>query len=222
MAESPVTYEVDYAESLQRPAGFYKWILAFPHYVILYFYGLVAFIFAIIAWVNIYRQGTYQRSAYDFIMGYLRWTARTYAYALCMRDEYPPFADEAYPVRVGVPYPEGNVPKDVIIQFIKVIPAAIVAWFFGIIYFVTVIFAAVNIFRTGRYPEGLFRFGVSMQRLYLHIYAYAFGIVREYPPFGVDMSGVQLKIEPQEPQQPPAGGGTPEPPPDEGPPEPEP
>jgi hypothetical protein len=211
MAESPVAYEVDYAESLDRPAGFYKWILAFPHYFILYFYGIVAFIFAIIAWVNIYRLGTFPRNSYDFIMGFLRWTARTYAYALCMRDEYPPFADEEYPVRVDVPYPEGTVPKDVIIQFIKVIPAVIMAWIFGFVYFLTVIFAAINIFRTGRYPEGLFRFAVSMQRWYLHIYAYAFGIVQEYPPLSVDMSGVQLRIEPQEPQEPPPGGGTPEP-----------
>lgn len=211
MAEAPVTYEVDYAESLNRPAGFYKWILAFPHYIILDIYGFIAFIFAIIAWVNIYRLGTYPRDSYDRIMGFLRWFARTYAYALCMRDEYPPFADEEYPVRVDVPYPEGTLPKDVIIQFIKVIPAAIMAWIFGLVYFLTVIFAAINIFRTGRYPEGLFRFGVSMQRWYLHIFAYAFGIVQEYPPLSVDMSGVELRIEPQEPQEPPPGGGTPEP-----------
>jgi hypothetical protein len=210
MSEAPVSYEVDYAESMQRPAAFYKWILAFPHYIILDIYGFVALIFGIIAWIGIARDGKYPRNAYDFIMGYMRWYFRTYAYAFDLRDEYPPFADEPYPVRIDVPYPEGTLPKGAAIQFIKVIPAAIVAWFFGLIYFVTVIFAAINIFRTGRYPEGLFRFAVAMNRWWLHIMAYAFGMVTEYPPFGVDLGDVQLRIEPSVPeegkeQEPPAG-----------------
>ena len=204
----PVTYEVDYARSMQRPAAFYKWILAFPHYLILDVYGFVAVIFGIIAWIGIARDGKYPRNAYDFIMGYLRWYARTYAYALDLRDEYPPFGDEAYPVRIGVPYPEGPLPKGAALQFLKVIPVAIVASLYGVIYFVTVIFAAINIFRTGRYPEGLFRFAVGMNRWWLHIMAYFYGIVTEYPPFGIDLSNLQLRIEPVEPEKgqgPPAG-----------------
>ena len=204
----PVTYEVDYAQSMQRPAALYKWILAFPHYLILDVYGFAAVIFGIIAWIGIARDGKYPRNAYDFIMGYLRWEARTTAYALDLRDEYPPFGDEAYPVRIGVPYPEGPLPKGAALQFLKVIPVAIVASLYGVIYFVTVIFAAINIFRTGRYPEGLFRFAVAMNRWWLHIMAYFFGIVTEYPPFGIDLSNLQLRIEPAEPEKgqgPPAG-----------------
>jgi hypothetical protein len=203
MNGSPVSYEVEYAESMNRPAAFYKWILAFPHYLILGIYQWIAVIFAIIAWVGIYRDGTYPRNAYDFIMGYLRWWARTYAYALDMRDEYPPFGEEEYPVRIDVPYPEGPLPKGTVIQFLKVIPVAIIASIFGLFYFVTVIFAAINIFRTGRYPEGLFRFALAMNRWWLHILAYAFGMVTEYPPFSVETSGVQLRIEPQEPAEAP-------------------
>jgi hypothetical protein len=208
MSQMPVTYEVDYARSMQRPAAFYKWILAFPHYLILDVYGFVAVIFGIIAWIGIARDGKYPRNAYDFIMGYLRWYARTYAYALDLRDEYPPFGDEAYPVRIGVPYPEQPLPKGAALQFLKVIPVAIVAGLYNVIYFVTVIFAAINIFRTGRYPEGLFRFAVGMNRWWLHIGAYFFGIVTEYPPFGIDLSNLQLRIEPAEPEKgqgPPAG-----------------
>ena len=55
--------------------------LAFPHYLILDVYGFVAVIFGIIAWIGIARDGKYPRNAYDFIMGYLRWYARTY----CLR-----------------------------------------------------------------------------------------------------------------------------------------
>lgn len=204
----PVTYEVDYAQSMQRPAALYKWILAFPHYLILGVYQLVAFVFGVIAWIGILRDGKYPRSSYDFIMGYLRWYARTCAYALDLRDEYPPFGDEAYPVRIGVPYPEGPLPKGAALQFLKGIPVAIVASLYGMIYFVTVIFAAINIFRTGRYPEGLFRFAVAMNRWWLHIMAYFFGIVTDYPPFGIDLSNLQLRIEPVEPEKgqgPPAG-----------------
>jgi hypothetical protein len=85
---------------------------------------------------------------------------------------------------------------------------AIVAGLYNVIYFVTVIFAAINIFRTGRYPEGLFRFAVAMNRWWLHIGAYFFGIVTVYPPFGIDLSNLQLRIEPVEPEKgqgPPAG-----------------
>ena len=182
---SPVTLEVDYPESLDPPKVLFKWIIAFPHFVILYFYGLVAFIMAIVAFVRVIQTKKYPRAQYDFIMGYLRWTSRVYAYALLMRDEYPPFSlDQTYPVRADARYPEEDLEVSTVFQWLLVIPNLIVLWVFSLLYFVSLVLAAIGIFQTRKYPENQWRFALGIHRWALHANAYAFGITSVYPPFG--------------------------------------
>lgn len=187
MAEaSPVSFEVDYPQSLDPPKVLYKWIIAFPHYVVLYFYGLVAFIMAIVAFVRVVQSKKYPRAQHDFILGYLRWTSRAYAYALLMRDEYPPFSlDEPYPVRADVRYTEEDREVSTIFQWLLVIPNLIVLWIFSLLYLVSLVLAAIGIFQTNKYPENQWRFALAMHRWGLHATAYAYGLTSVYPPFGV-------------------------------------
>lgn len=52
----------------------------------------------------------------------------------------------------------------------------------GLAYFVTVVIAWFAILFTGRYPEGLYTFGVGVQRWTLRVQAYLFLRRDEYPP----------------------------------------
>jgi hypothetical protein len=73
-----------------------KWFLAIPHYIVLFFLGIAAFVCVIIAWFAILFTGRYPRGMFDFVVGVGRWGLRVEAYAmLLITDKYPPFSLEA-------------------------------------------------------------------------------------------------------------------------------
>jgi len=83
----------DARNGLNRWLPLVKWLLAIPHYVVLFFLTIAALICAVIAWFAILFTGRYPRGLFDFIEGVLRWLTRVVAYAfLLVTDEYPPFS----------------------------------------------------------------------------------------------------------------------------------
>jgi hypothetical protein len=87
-----VTYP-DVRRDLNRWLPLVKWFLAIPHYVVLIFLNLAAFVVAIVAWFAILFTGRYPRGLFDFVVGVLRWELRVVAYAfLLTTDRYPPFS----------------------------------------------------------------------------------------------------------------------------------
>lgn len=69
-----------------------KWLLAIPHYIVLFFLGLAAIFVVIIAWFAILFTGRYPKGLFDFVVGVIRWSLRVLAYAVLLTtDEYPPF-----------------------------------------------------------------------------------------------------------------------------------
>src|SRR2546428_4255750 len=86
----------DAARDLNRWLPLVKWLLAIPHYIVLVFLWIAAFVVVIIAWFAILFTGRYPRSLFDFVEGVLRWWLRVAAYAfLLTTDRYPPFSISA-------------------------------------------------------------------------------------------------------------------------------
>jgi len=82
----------DAKQELNRWLPLVKWFLAIPHYVVLWFLSIAAFLCVIIAWFAILFTGRYPRSLFDFVVGVFRWWLRVAAYAfLLTTDRYPPF-----------------------------------------------------------------------------------------------------------------------------------
>jgi hypothetical protein len=82
----------DAERELQRGMPLVKWLLAIPHYVVLVFLDIGAFVVLVIAWFAIVFSGRYPRSLFDYIEGVIRWHNRVGAYAfLLITDRYPPF-----------------------------------------------------------------------------------------------------------------------------------
>ena len=94
--EQSVHLELDYPnveQDLNRWLPLVKWVLAFPHYVVLLALGFLAFLAIVIAWFAILFTGRYPRGLFDFVVGVSRWGLRVQAYVLLLiTDEYPPFS----------------------------------------------------------------------------------------------------------------------------------
>jgi hypothetical protein len=85
----------DVQNQLGRGMPLIKWLLAFPHWIVLCFLWIAAFICVIIAWFAILFTGRYPKGLFDFVVGVLRWGFRVEAYALLLiTDRYPPFSLE--------------------------------------------------------------------------------------------------------------------------------
>jgi hypothetical protein len=80
------------AEQLQRGMPLVKWLLAIPHYIVLFFLYVGVFFALIGAWFAILFTGNYPRGIFSFVEGVLRWHNRVVGYAFVLvTDDYPPF-----------------------------------------------------------------------------------------------------------------------------------
>jgi len=89
-----VDLQVDYpdATTLNRWLPLVKWLLAIPHYVVLFFLLLGVLGATVIAWFAILVTGRYPEGLFAYVEGVGRWGLRVIAYAfLLVTDEYPPF-----------------------------------------------------------------------------------------------------------------------------------
>jgi hypothetical protein len=91
-----VRLDFDYPDpprDLNRWLPLVKWLLAIPHYVVLFFLYIGAVIAIVIAWFAILFTGRYPRGLFDYLVGVGRWHNRVLGYALLLvTDRYPPFS----------------------------------------------------------------------------------------------------------------------------------
>jgi Domain of unknown function (DUF4389) len=82
----------DAQRDLNRWLPLVKWLLAFPHYVVLFVLWIAALVVVVVAWFAILFTGRYPRGMFDFVEGVIRWNNRVIAYAWTLvTDRYPPF-----------------------------------------------------------------------------------------------------------------------------------
>ncbi len=150
--------------------------------------GVVAAVCAVIAWFAIVFTGRHPDGLWDLAAFYLRWRVRAAAYAALLRDEFPPFGDGPYAATLEVTRP--GAPRDrvtVAFRIFLAIPHVIAVWVLGIAWGITTVIAWFAILFTGRYPEGLYRFGVGVLQWNLRVEAYVLLLRDEYPPFSLEV-----------------------------------
>jgi hypothetical protein len=82
----------DAARDLNRWLPLVKWLLAIPHYIVLFFLEIAVVVVVIVAWFAILFTGRYPRGMFGFVEGVARWYNRVVGYAVTLvTDDYPPF-----------------------------------------------------------------------------------------------------------------------------------
>ncbi|WP_109523917.1 MULTISPECIES: DUF4389 domain-containing protein [Nocardia] len=204
---NPVRVRGDLDPALSRWMWLVKWILAIPHYIVLFFLHIGWFVVTVIAFFAILFTGKYPRGLFDYSIGVLRWGWRVgfYAWSPLGTDRYPPFtlaSDPNYPADLEVDYPERLHRGLVLVKsWLLAIPHYLVTMVFVGGYTtvsddytvswpsllgVLAVLAVIGLLFTGVYPKGLFDFSTGVNRWLLRVSVYA-GLLRdEYPPFRLD------------------------------------
>ena len=93
--EQSVHLQFEYPDAktdLNRWLPLVKWLLAIPHYIVLFFIDIGGFFVLIAVWFAILFTGRYPRGMFDYIEGAIRWHNRVAGYAfILVTDRYPPF-----------------------------------------------------------------------------------------------------------------------------------
>jgi Domain of unknown function (DUF4389) len=191
----PATFRVDHPERITNWRPLVQWLLAIPHYIVLYALGIVSDVVAIIAWFAIVITGKLPEGLAGIQHLYIRYANRTYSYAAFLREEYPPFTFGTtaqdpgdYPgVRTDfTPQLEDRNRLTVAFRFILVIPHLIVLAVLGIAAWVAVIIGVFVVLFTGQWAAGLRDFVVGVFRWSTRVSAYFLLLTDEYPPFSLD------------------------------------
>lgn len=184
----PLRYEVEYPEELSRWLIFVKWLLAIPHFLILWALGIATWVMSIVALFSILFTRRYPRGLFDFIVSVARWNANVSAYTGLLRDEYPPFSFDpgVYPVRYELEYPERLNRWLPLVKWLLAIPHFLIVIALGLASLAVSLVAFFAILFTKRYPRGLFDFVVGVERWSLRVEAYTNLMRDEYPPFRLD------------------------------------
>jgi hypothetical protein len=207
-------YPLHFKGELTVPPGsglwLIKWLLAIPHFFILFFLWIGFVVAWVIALFAIVFTSKYPRGLFDYNVGVLRWSWRVgfYSYEVLGTDKYPPFTLKSvadYPADLEVEYPERLSPGLALVKWwLLAIPHYIVVgtlaggwqfregWQFhngweyqggGGLIFALVIIAAVALLFTGRYHQDIFRLVMGMNRWVYRVAVYAALMTDKYPPF---------------------------------------
>jgi hypothetical protein len=189
VADYPARFAVEYPERLSRWKIFLKWLLAFPHLIIVYLLQAVASVMVLIAFFAILFTKKWPRGMFDFMVQVQRWTLNVVAYALTlMRDEYPPFSGDhgEYPLRLEVDYDDNLSRWMIFVKWLLALPHLIILTLLAIAAWVVVIIGWFAILFTGRYPRGMFDFVEGTMRWWIRVQAYAHWLMTDrYPPFSL-------------------------------------
>ncbi len=228
----PVRVEGRLDPQVSRWLWLVKWLLAIPHYIVLFFLFIAFFVLTIVAFFAILLTGRYPRGIFDFNVGVLRWAWRVafYSYGALGTDRYPPFTIAEvpdYPARVEVAYPEQLSRGLVLVKWwLLVIPHYLLlsvflgggGWSWGKgdwdgndygpggshpgLILLLVVFAGIALLFTTRYPRGIFDFVLGLDRWVLRVVGYAALMTDSYPPFRLDQG--EEEPGPREPAAEPA------------------
>ncbi|MBV8692142.1 MAG: DUF4389 domain-containing protein [Actinobacteria bacterium] len=169
-----------------------QWLLAIPHYVVLYALSVVLSLFAFISFFAILFTGMIPPTIYSFEVMVLRYQWRVYSYAGFLRESYPPFEFTSSdvdpgndPASLSLPRPEKWNRGLIFVKWLLVIPNAIVLTFVAIGAFVAWLIAAFAVLFTGRWPQVLRDLVVGTVRWQMRLNAYVYLLTDQYPPYSL-------------------------------------
>jgi hypothetical protein len=200
----PARLEGQLDPGLSRGLWLVKWLLAFPHYLVLAILWAALPVVVLASAVMILFTGRYPRGFFEYVVGTLRWSWRVafYATGVLASDQYPPFtlARTGYPATFDVAYPERLSRAQVLVKsWLLALPHLLIVgvlsggfWLAsngpatsGLVGLLALVAVVILLF-TKQYNAGLFDLVMGIHRWVYRVFAYTSLLRDEYPPFRLD------------------------------------
>jgi len=188
----PAVLSFDAPLKVARWRALFAWILAIPHFIVVYALNLVNEVLAFIGWFAIMFTGKLPEGIAGVQCMCMRYSMRTSMFAGFLYEPYPPFSFSSTPADPGDleglridfrPAYEDRNRLTVFFRILMVIPHLIVLLLLGIGAAVCYIIGFFAVLIMGSWPEGLRAFIVNVIRWSLRLQAYMYLLTDEYPPF---------------------------------------
>ncbi|KQY55970.1 hypothetical protein ASD11_15930 [Aeromicrobium sp. Root495] len=188
----PVTTTFNLPERVARWRPLVHWLLAIPHFIVLYFINLVTTVVVVVGWFAGIITGKVPEFVVQFVALNTRYSTRVSTFLFFTRESYPPFdfdltfADNGKDpdVRVDfVPQLENRSRISIFFRGLLVIPHIIVLYVLILVLYVVLFIGWFAVIILGRWPAGLLSYLLGFTRWINRLNAYMFLATDEYPPF---------------------------------------
>jgi len=189
----PVVVEFDRDLAVDRWRPFVNWLLAIPHWIVLYGLNIVSRGIVLVSFFTVLFTKDIPDGLFNFQAMVNRYSFRVNTFVGFMKNEYPPFEflmDQADPGGDAARY---SITKPVeynrwlpLVKWLLVIPHYIVLVFLVLGVVVVEIIAMFAVLFTGKFPQGFRDYVIGVNRWANRVSAYFMLLVDEYPPFSLD------------------------------------
>src|SRR5882672_8015144 len=100
-APYPATFTFDPPEKIANWRPLVNWLLAIPHFVVLYALGILSEVIGLVSWFVILFTGALPEGLANLQVMYMRYSTRTALFAGFLKEEYPPFTFSTTPADPG-------------------------------------------------------------------------------------------------------------------------
>src|SRR3990172_2236067 len=127
----PLAFDVEYKVEQSRWLIFVRWLLAIPHFFIVYALSVATSVVTFIAFFLILFTKRYPQELFECVVNVNRWSANVTAYVPLLRDDSPPFSWERsrYPVTFEIDHPDDLSRWMPLVKWLLAIPHYIVLLF---------------------------------------------------------------------------------------------
>ncbi len=184
---------VDSPYEVARWRPLVNWILAIPHFAILYVFRAVAGVAGLIYWLGLIFTGRLIGGLYNVMAMYERYNARATGFLIGYSEQYAPFDFDgggsdngAYPpVRLELPEPPETTSRKHALNVFLAIPHYIVLAIFMIGAAFVAVAGWFAVLFTGSWPQGMRDFLVRVANYYHRVWTYVAMVEPTYPAFGL-------------------------------------
>jgi uncharacterized protein DUF4389 len=179
--ERSVRLELDDDGRRSRLTVFFRLLLAIPHLVWLYLWGVVVSVAAVVGWIAALVLGRLPAPLHRFSAVYVSYAAQVYAYIFLIANPFPGFVGARFPLRIVIDPPAPQNRLVTLFRLLLALPAFLIAGALAYLLYVIAFLGWFAALATGRMPIGMRSAGAAAIRYMAQTYSYTLLLTAQYP-----------------------------------------